>query len=61
MIKSWSWVELCIGFGVATQEVEVYNDARDAWTKVNPMNSEKDGLAAVTFDHYLLSMHHLNI
>ena len=47
-----------IGFGVATQEVEVYNDARDAWTKVNPMNSEKDGLAGVTFDHYLLSMHH---
>ena len=44
-----------IGFGVATQEVEVYKDARDAWTKVNPMNSEKDGLAAVTFDHYLLS------
>ena len=47
-----------IGFGVATQEVEVYNDARDAWTKVKPMNLDRSALAAVTFDHYLLSMKH---
>ena len=47
-----------IGFGVATQEVEVYNDARDAWTKVKPMNLDRSALAAVTFDHYLLSMEH---
>ena len=43
---------------VVTQEAEVYNDARDAWTKVKPMNLVRRALAAVTFDHYLLSMKH---
>ena len=43
---------------VVTQEAEVYNDARDAWTKVKPMNLDRSALAAVTFDHYLLSMKH---
>ena len=52
MIKSWSWVELCIGFGVATQEVEVYNDARDAWIKVKPMNFDRCAQAAVTMKHF---------
>ena len=43
---------------VVTQEAEVYNDARDAWTKVKPMNLDRRAPAAVTFDHYLLSMKH---
>ena len=43
---------------VVTQEAEVYNDTRDAWTKVKPMNLDRSALAAVTFDHYLLSMKH---
>ena len=40
------------------QEAEVYNDARDAWIKVKPMNFDRCAQAAVTFDHYLLSMKH---
>ena len=41
-----------IGFGVATQEVEVYNDARDAWIKVKPMNFDRCAQAAVTMKHF---------
>ena len=43
---------------VVTQEAEVYNDARDVWTKIKPMNLAICAQAAVTLDHYLLSMKH---
>jgi len=41
-----------------TQECEVYNDVHDIWTKIKAMNSERSAFAAVTINHYLLSMKH---
>ena len=44
---------------VVTQETEVYNDKSDQWMKTKPMHYDRSALAAVTMDHYLLSMKHL--
>ena len=43
---------------VVTQESEVYNDVHDIWIKIKALNFERSALAAVTMNHYLLSMKH---
>ena len=43
---------------VVTQESEVYNDVHDIWIKIKAMNFDRSALAAVTMNHYLLSMKH---